>query len=30
MNVKAAELTYQTALASSSRVMTLTLMDYLK
>ncbi|HAY40477.1 MAG TPA: flagellar hook-associated protein 3 [Desulfobacteraceae bacterium] len=30
MNVKAAELTYQTALASSSKVMTLTLMDYLK
>ena len=30
MNVKAAELTYQAALASSSEVMTLTLMDYLK
>lgn len=30
MNVKAAELTYQTALASSSKVMTLTLVDYLK
>ncbi len=30
MNVKAAELTYQAALASSSKVMTLTLMDYLK
>lgn len=30
MNVKAAELAYQTALASSSKVMTLTLMDYLK
>jgi len=29
MNVKAAELTYQAALASSSKVMTLTLMDYL-
>jgi flagellar hook-associated protein 3 FlgL len=29
MNVKAAELTYQSALASSSKVMTLTLMDYL-
>ena len=29
MKVKAAELTYQTALASSSKVMTLTLMDYL-
>ncbi|MDH4205549.1 MAG: flagellar hook-associated protein FlgL [Desulfobacteraceae bacterium] len=30
MNVKAAELTYQAALASSSKVMTLTLVDYLK
>lgn len=30
MNVKAAELTYQAALASSSEVMTLTLIDYLK
>jgi flagellar hook-associated protein 3 FlgL len=30
INVKAAELTYQAALASSSKVMTLTLMDYLK
>jgi flagellar hook-associated protein 3 FlgL len=30
MNVKAAELTYQAALASSSKVMTLTLMDYLR
>ena len=29
MNVKAAELTYQAALASSSNVMTLTLVDYL-
>jgi flagellar hook-associated protein 3 FlgL len=29
MNVKAAELTYKAALASSSKVMTLTLMDYL-
>jgi len=29
MNVKAAELTYQSALASSSKVMTLTLVDYL-
>jgi flagellar hook-associated protein 3 FlgL len=29
MNVKAAELTYQAALGSSSKVMTLTLMDYL-
>jgi len=30
MNVKAAELTYQAALASSSKVMTLSLVDYLK
>jgi flagellar hook-associated protein 3 FlgL len=30
MNVKAAELTYQAALASSSKVMTLTLVDYLQ
>jgi len=30
MNVKAAEITYQAALASSSKVMTLTLMDYLQ
>jgi len=30
MNVKAAELTYQAALASSAKVMTLTLVDYLK
>ncbi|MBW2492020.1 MAG: flagellar hook-associated protein FlgL [Deltaproteobacteria bacterium] len=30
MNVKAAEMTYQAALASSSKVMTLTLADYLK
>ena len=30
MNVKAAELTYQAALASSSEVMTLTLVDYLQ
>jgi len=30
MNVKAAELTYQAALASSSKVMTLTLIDYLQ
>jgi len=30
MNVKAAELTYQAALASSSKVMTLTLVDYLR
>lgn len=30
MNVNAAELTYQAALASSSKVMTLTLVDYLK
>ena len=29
MNVKAAELTYQAALASSSKVMTLSLVDYL-
>ena len=30
MNMKAAELTYQAALASSSKVMTLTLVDYLQ
>jgi flagellar hook-associated protein 3 FlgL len=30
MNVKAAEVTYQAALASSSKVMTLSLVDYLK
>ena len=30
MNVKAAELTYQAALASSSKVMTLSLVDYLQ
>ena len=30
MNLKAAELTYQAALASSSKVMTLSLVDYLK
>jgi hypothetical protein len=30
MNVSAAGLTYQAALASSAKVMTLTLVDYLK